>query len=150
VERVTRFRPSVLPDIKAVMGSAIPAGTWRVLCAQICGWPAWTILVDGQPWALCGMAPSGTLRNVWLAVPSGLSRRPYFRAAMRELLIKVATIEPEASLLAHIHDRNSEGQRMARLAGFMPTDDMMPDGQTRAWVRPPFSDSGNVTGGEQP
>ncbi len=132
-----RFRPATPADIPAVR----PRMTRRhfaALTAQITQWPCWALERDGAVLALMGAAPlePDTL-ELWFAAAPGLRGTATGRSAIRLVLMRVALFMPGMTLAVRISDRNGKGQRMARLAGFAPTPEILDGTDIRTWQRGP-------------
>lgn len=127
------FRAASIVDYAAMF----PEGgnrTWRAARVQILSGPAWTLWRKGEREAICGLYPfhSGML-EAWLMLRE--DRRPGL-AALRYLLDRSATVMPERTIIARIHDDNIAGHRLALLAGFSPRDDFLGSTRIRTWSRP--------------
>jgi hypothetical protein len=127
------FRAATLADY-ATLFPARGRRMWRVAAVQILSGPAWTLWRAGRPRLLCGLHPlhPGVL-EAWLMLPIGA--RPGL-ATLRHLLERAGTVFPDHLVVARIDDRNPAGQRLARIAGFVPLDEFLGDTTIRTWLRP--------------
>lgn len=127
------FRAATLADL-AALRPVLPGRYGRLMAFQILQWPCWCVDINGDPAALCGCAPCGTLTELWFSPARDFSTRKGSAAALRAVFIKTALFKPDDDLIVRIRDDNPTGQRMARLIGFEPTTEVMAVGRT--WLRP--------------
>jgi hypothetical protein len=100
--------------------------------------PAWTFTQANQPIAIAGLVPDATSGqlDVWLDVKKGLSAKQ--AAALVRQMLKFAHSMPDYGIVrAAIKDVNKKGQKLALMAGFLPSQHLLDQkNQIRLWVRP--------------
>ena len=126
------FAPAEFVDYARLFPAA-PRLQWKAAAVQIAAAPAWTLWRNGSPALLCGLWPlePGWL-EAWLLVPPAARPSP---AALRFLLDRARTVFPEAAIVARIEDGHAAGERMALLAGFLPTPAFLEGTRKRTWLR---------------
>jgi len=129
------FAPASLVDY-AAMYPAAGNRMWKVARVQILAGPAWTLWADGTRQAICGLYPlrAGVL-EAWLMLAEAEKPKA---PALRFLLNSAAAVCPESAIICRVSDGNRAGQRLAALAGFEPTGDMLGATDRRTWLRPAF------------
>lgn len=132
---VTAFEAAKLEHIGAVH-PVCPRKLWQALACQVRMGPCWTMFADGQALAMLGCGPCGQMLEIWFTASAALARHPKRIAILRALLVKSLHFLPEFDLVVRIFDRNAEGQRMARFAGFWPTMELLTEQGPRTWLRP--------------
>ncbi|MCI5075653.1 hypothetical protein [Oricola sp.] len=131
------FRPAELEDLVAVR-RATPRRHFQKLTMQIRDYPAWAIRSGEERLGLCGLAPIGSgVIEAWFLASTRLRHSPHRVAAMRALMLRLATVLPNDLLICRILEGHRAGERIARLSGFLPIDEWLPGTRVRTWVRPP-------------
>lgn len=145
------FRPASHADYAALFPGR-PRRSWRFAAVQIAAGAAWC-LVDGDARVLlCGLFPDGDRLEAWLMMPAD---RPPGRAALRRLVRETEAVLPDRTIVVRINDRHVPGQRLAVMAGFVPTREFLGETRIRTWVRqavfaPPLSSLASLVAGGDP
>lgn len=127
------FRPATVQDLVRLQPT-LTKKFWRGLAAQITAYPAFALERDGAPVLIVSLVPADG--EIEACVIFGLKPPPL--SAMRQMLLQAATVMPEETITVRIDDENPKGQHMARLSGYLPTDDVIAGTGFRAWMRPPL------------
>lgn len=129
------FAPASLVDYAALFPH-VGNRMWKAARVQILAGPAWTLWRDGERQAVCGLYPlrPGAL-EAWLMLTE--TGKPSL-STLRFLLNQTAAAFPDMTIICRVSDANRAGQRLASLAGFEPTAEMLGDTDRRTWLRPPL------------